>query len=112
MGTDQVAEMWARALVILGPKRRSLLGKVIKQHGQVAVLEAIASTVAEMPADPTSFFLGCLARAGPVNSQKLSPVSKLWQGAYDAAEAYNRRHGIADDRGADHPTARPLLDGG
>jgi hypothetical protein len=107
---DPVKEIFDRGLAILGAGRRSLLGKMRQQHGDEAVLQAIVACEAEQPSEPAAFFLGCLQRAPPRNGHaKDSPVTTLYKGAYRAAQAWNKRHGIGDS-GISEPAAFPLLD--
>lgn len=107
---DPVKELWDRGLAVLGGNR-ALLGKLRKQHGDVAVIEAIAVCEREMPSEPASFLVACLSRAGPANS-KSSPTMKLYEGAARAVEAFVQRgirEGLIVD---DNPPLVPLLDSG
>jgi hypothetical protein len=101
---DPVKQLWDRGLVIVGRHNRPLLGKLCKQHGNVAVMEAIVFTEQETRADPLSFLLGCLKRIGG-NGNGGSPVDNLHLGALRAAEAFAARSGIGE------PTVEPFLDG-
>jgi hypothetical protein len=53
--------MWDDGTRILGGNR-PLLGKMIREHGQVAVIEAIHATKEQRPPDETAYFIGCLRR--------------------------------------------------
>lgn len=70
---DPVKLLWDRGLMIVGKHNRSLLGKLCKQHGNVAVMEAIVCTEQETRADPLSFLLGCLKNA----KQEMNGHAKL-----------------------------------
>jgi uncharacterized protein YdaU (DUF1376 family) len=104
---DPVKEIFDRGLKILGQAQRSLLGKLRKQHGDVAVLEAICACESEHPTDPAPFLIrSCEAHSAP---KRKSPSTTLWEGAYNAAQNYIRDHGIDRD---DNLPAQPLLDSG
>jgi hypothetical protein len=104
---DPVKEIFDRGLRILGQAQRSLLGKLRKQHGDVAVLEAICACESEHPSDPAPFLIrSCKAHSAP---KRKSPSTTLWEGAYNAAQNYIRDHGIDRD---DNLPAQPLLDSG
>lgn len=112
---DPVGEIFDRGLRLLGGKRRSLLGKLRKEHGDEVVLAAIIATEAECPSEPVAFLIGCLARAGPKTRGKHPGTYRpgagaaLFEGGYLAAQSYIERHQL------DYPTgdaaALPLLDG-
>ena len=102
---DPVKELWDRGLLIVGPRNRALLGKLCKEHGNVAVMEAIVTTEQELPVDPLSFLLGCLKRYGENgHGRKLSPGEKLALGFAAAPDAYEARER------ARAAAAEPLLD--
>jgi uncharacterized protein YdaU (DUF1376 family) len=104
---DPVKEIFDRGLRILGQAQRSLLGKLRKQHGDIAVLEAICACETEHPSDPAPFLIrSCKAHSAP---KRKSPSTTLWEGAYNAAQNYIRDHGIDRD---DNLPAQPLLDSG
>jgi hypothetical protein len=42
------------------PHNRSVLGKLIKEHGETDVREAVATTIAKRPADPMAYMRACL----------------------------------------------------
>lgn len=112
---DPVKDIFDRGLKMLGgdtKPHRSLLGKARRDHGDEAVLAAIVACEHEMPSEPAEYLIGCLSRAGPRrNGHSKSPGDKLWEGAYRAAESYNRKHGIVEgDRGDRDATVVPLLD--
>ena len=58
---DPAKRMWERGTRIFGGNR-SLLGKLVREHGQIAVIEAIEATEAQSTPDPLSYLLGCLRR--------------------------------------------------
>ncbi|MGH9592091.1 MAG: DUF1376 domain-containing protein [Bryobacteraceae bacterium] len=58
---DPVKRMWAKGTRILGGNR-ALLGKLVREHGQVLVVEAIEATEANTPPDPIGYLLGCLRK--------------------------------------------------
>ena len=58
---DPVKAMFDRAVAILGERSRSLVGKARKEHGDLAVLAAIAACEEENPSDPAAFFVRALA---------------------------------------------------
>lgn len=107
---DPVKAAFDRGVAILGG-RRSLVGKLVSQYGEVAVLDAIASCEAERPVDAVSFLVACLKRSSPPRENghvgQRSPVDKLWTGAAQAAENYERRRSGSDLGGED---PRSLLD--
>ena len=112
---DPVKDIFDRGLKMLGgdtKPHRSLLGKARRDHGDEAVLAAIVACEHEMPSEPAEYLIGCLSRAGPRrNGHSKSPGDKLWEGAFRAAESYNRKHGIVEgDRGDRDATVVPLLD--
>jgi Protein of unknown function (DUF1376). len=111
---DPTKEVFDRGVAMLGKARRALLGKFCKQHGDVAVLEALVATEAANPVDPVSYFIACMSRAPPARNghDKDSPVTTLYKGAYRAAEAIIERERREADRLADLPPAIPLLDRG
>lgn len=114
--TDPTKAIFDRGLAILGPTRRSLLGRLCRDHGEPAVLEAIIACETEQPVEPAAFLLGCLARAGPgratatVNGHRLSPVGNLYLGAMNAADKFDEIDRKSRDRGPGEPPTRPLLD--
>lgn len=59
---DPVRVLWGQALEILGQGQRSLIGKMRKEYGDVALLEAIVETKNECPSDPPSYFVACCQR--------------------------------------------------
>jgi 5-methylcytosine-specific restriction endonuclease McrA len=107
---DPTRAIFDRGLAILGPKRRSLLGKLCKAHGEPAVLEAIVACETEQPIEPAAFLLGCLARYGPkfANGHRISPASTQIEGFHLAAEKLIRDQG---NSGVDRAPDEPLLDG-
>jgi len=62
---DPIKAIFGRGIGMLGPKGRRLLAKLVKQHGDLPVLDAIAETEEADPIDPTSFLIRCLSRAAP-----------------------------------------------
>ena len=116
---DPTKEVFDRGIAMLGKDRRSLLGKFCKQHGEVAVLEALVATEAANPVNPASYFIACMSRAPPARNghdkhpgtYRPGPAAALFEGGYNAAEAYIRKHGISEEGGelGDAP-AQPLLD--
>jgi hypothetical protein len=115
---DPTRELWDRGKNLLGPNKGALLGKMRKEHGDVAVLEAIVKCEEEQPSEPAGFLIACLARASPKSGNgkhpgtyRPGPVAALFEGAHNAAEAYIKRHGLDQaDICPDIPNARPLLD--
>jgi uncharacterized protein YdaU (DUF1376 family) len=105
---DGVKSLWDKGLSILGPKQRSLLGKLRKSHGDPAVLAAIVDCEAENPSDPPAFLIACCQRRHD-NDRKLSPVENLYLGAARAADAFDRRQREAA-RCPDCDAVEPLLD--
>lgn len=106
---DPVKEVFDRGVRILGG-RRSLIGKMVRQYGDVAVLDAIVSCESERPVDPVSFFVACLKKSTPRengHAAQRSPVEKLWSGAKLAFEEFDRRQG---DSGSGSASPGPLLD--
>lgn len=114
---DPVKAIFDRGLTILGQAHRSLLGKMRRDHGDEAVLAGIIACEAEQPSEPVSFFIACMSRAPPINGRgngkhpgtyRPGPVAALFEGGYNAAEAYIRRH--QGDLEPDPASALPLLD--
>lgn len=90
---DPVKEIFDRGVHLLGG-RRPLLGRMVKQYGDVAVLDAIIACENERPIDPVSFLVVCLKNSTPKengHAAKRSPVEKLYAGAKLAVEDYERR---------------------
>lgn len=58
---DPIKALFDRGTAILGEKSRSLLGKARKEHGDLAVLNAISRCEDEHPSDPAAFFIKALA---------------------------------------------------
>jgi uncharacterized protein YdaU (DUF1376 family) len=108
MPADGAKSLWDKGLSILGPKQRSLLGKLRKSHGDTAVLAAIVDCEAENPSDPPAFLIACCQRRHD-NDRKLSPVENLYLGAARAADAFDRRQREAA-RCPDCDAVEPLLD--
>lgn len=83
---DRTKEVFDKGLLIVGTDKRSLLGKLRKQYGEVALLEAIYETERERPIDPLEYLIGCCKRRkgdGPSHSRA---VDILKQAALDADE--------------------------
>jgi len=65
-GTDvpesSAARTWRLWLELVGDTRanRAVLGKIIKDHGEESVAEAVATTWANNPVDPIGYLRGCL----------------------------------------------------
>lgn len=56
--------VWSIGIAVLGESGRSLLGRLVKQHGEDVVDRAIASTVKEQPGDAKSWLVkACEAEA-------------------------------------------------
>lgn len=55
---------------IAGAKNRSLLAKLIKQHGAADVAMAVAATATARPADPVTYLLGVLRKRKPAPSDR------------------------------------------
>jgi uncharacterized protein YdaU (DUF1376 family) len=109
---DPTKEIFDRGVAILGPRRRSLLGKLCKEHGEPAVLEAIVACEEQQPVEPAAYLLGCLARAGPKTNggHKPTPIENLYLGAMRAADKFDGLDCQSRDCGDDKPPARPFLD--
>jgi uncharacterized protein YdaU (DUF1376 family) len=108
MPPDGAKSLWDKGLSILGPKQRSLLGKLRKSHGDPAVLAAIVQCEEENPSDPPAFLIACCQRRHD-NDRKLSPVESLYLGAARAADAFDRRQREAACC-PDCDAVEPLLD--
>lgn len=52
--------IWDLWVSVAGEKSRSYLGRLISEHGEERVTEAVASTIAKRPADPVSYIAGIL----------------------------------------------------
>ena len=59
---DPTKALWDMWLKVVGatPANRGILGRAISEHGEEKVREAVAATVGKKPADPISYFRGCL----------------------------------------------------
>lgn len=57
---DAVKDLFDRGVAILGSKRRSLIGKMRRDYGDLAVLAAIIACEDERPAVPVEFFVKAL----------------------------------------------------
>ena len=59
---DPDKDMWDRAVAVLGGGKgcRGIIGRAVKEHGRVSVLQAVETCEEEHPADPVAFFRGCL----------------------------------------------------
>jgi hypothetical protein len=112
---DPVKDLFDRGRKALGPKSGALLGKMRREYGDVAVVEAIVACEDNHPSDPAAFFVRCLKIRAPPNTKNGSrhyntPAATMLEGAYLAAEAF-----IARNQGnlrADSETDEPLLDCG
>lgn len=62
LDSDPKAALWRFAVSILGEQNRPLIGKAVSQHGEGEVGKALAATVTANPADPKTYFLGCLPK--------------------------------------------------
>jgi len=96
---DPIKDLWDRGLAIIGEKRRSLLGRMIKQYTDVAVLAAIVQTETEMPADPAAFFIACCNERGKANGQHGSASAAMGEWARQAeSESLRGDHEAAGRR--------------
>ena len=59
---DPDKDMWDRAVAVLGGGKgcRGIIGRAVKEHGRVSVLQAVETCEEEHPADPVAFFRGRL----------------------------------------------------
>ena len=105
---DLVKALFDRGKEALGQKSGDVLGKMRRQYGDVAVLEAIVACEDTSPSNPVAFFVAVLNRRNG-RAAKLSPVAKLYAGAYEAGEEWDRRQG---NRGARYSLDGALLDSG
>lgn len=62
---EKTPTVWDLWVSIAGEKSRSLLGKLIKQHGEESVAEAVAQVALKRPADPVSYLTGILRSKAP-----------------------------------------------
>lgn len=62
---DPVRDLWSRGVRALGdhPASRSLLGKMRKEHGDLAVMDAILACEIEAPSEPIAYLRACLRGA-------------------------------------------------
>jgi len=90
---DPVKDLWGRAVKILGPSSRGLIGKARKQYGDIAVIQAIAACEVEAPTDPAGFFVGCLQQGNRNERKHQSGYSVLARAAIEHDERQgNRSH--------------------
>lgn len=68
---DPAKEMWARGVRSLGESSRGLIGRSIKEHGPLAVMEAIISCENETPFERIPYFIACLKQRA-ANGQRQS----------------------------------------
>jgi hypothetical protein len=94
---DLVKALFDRGKEVLGQKSGDVLGKMRRQYGDVAVLDAIVACEDTSPSNPVAFFVAVLNRRNG-HAAKLSPVAKLYAGAYEAGEEWDRRQGNCGDR--------------
>jgi uncharacterized protein YdaU (DUF1376 family) len=87
MPPDPVKHLFDGILRILGPKGRALAGKLRKEYGDVAVLEAVAETERECPSDPASYLIGCCKRRKGDGSSHARDLDILGQAALDAEQS-------------------------
>lgn len=109
---DPIKAIYARGVAMLGRNGRRLLAKLIAQHGDVAVLNAISATEKADPIEPAGYLIACLSRAAPTMgayNYRTSPRAAIFEGGHLAAQSYIARHFA--NRGTDSPAAEPLLDG-
>ncbi|MGE0857785.1 MAG: helix-turn-helix domain-containing protein [Gammaproteobacteria bacterium] len=68
--------VWDVGVGLLGEQSRSLFGRLIREHGEIAVAKAVAETAASRPADPRSYLLGILRKRRPQASDRVmsSPI--------------------------------------
>jgi hypothetical protein len=59
---DPVKVIWDRGLALIGSKHRSLLGKMRKEYGDIALLEAILESEQEHPIEPLEYLVACCQR--------------------------------------------------
>lgn len=59
---DPTKALWDLWVGYVGdsPYNRSMLAKLIADHGELAVREAVAATIAKKPAEPIAYMRGCL----------------------------------------------------
>lgn len=59
---DPTKALWDLWVGYVGdsPYNRSMLAKLIAEHGELAVREAVAATIAKKPAEPIAYMRGCL----------------------------------------------------
>ena len=55
--SDPIKALWDRAIRILGPTSRSLIGKARREHGDLAVATALTLCEEAHPSDPVPFFI-------------------------------------------------------
>ena len=112
--TDPIKELWNRGLAVLGgatPQARSLLGKLRKQHGDIAVLNSISQCEAEQPSDPAAYLIRCCEARGTHHAnRKQSPASTFFEVGPQAVDAVMERQELHEREGGFDRTAdEPLL---
>jgi hypothetical protein len=66
---DPVQQIFDRGLAIVGDKHRSLLGKLRRSCGDIAVLGAIAECESQCPSDPVPYLIAAAERRKPNGSR-------------------------------------------
>lgn len=75
-GADPVKLLWDRALAIVGASHRSLIGKLRRKYGDVAVAEAILACEDESPSEPVGFFIKCCERKAANGTDRKSTAGE------------------------------------
>lgn len=63
--SSPMKELWDKAVCVLGPGSRGLIGSARKKHGDYAVMEALLATEGECASEPIPYFMGCLRNVQP-----------------------------------------------
>jgi hypothetical protein len=104
---EPIQDLWNRGVALLGSKGRPLLGRMVKQYGDVAVLAAIVETEREPRVDAAAYFIACCGGKGEANRQ--GAIDTLREGAARAAAAIILRERASRDSGTSLALAGPLL---
>lgn len=78
---DPVAALWARWKALPDGGGGAFLARLVKTHGEAAVLAAVERALDHAPADPKSFVQGCLRKAnGAETAHDALIASAVWEG--------------------------------
>ncbi len=95
---DRKKELWKQWADLAGNKTRSLIGKLIKDHGEESVLEAIEVTLANHPVDPVAYITATL-RKPPEKTEVITFLTDKGVSGELATKYFNSRASTGWKRG-------------